>query len=67
MAVHVQPGQRVAAGAPLYRVESMKMEQVVTAPEEAVVIEVRGKPGQTLARGDVIVVLAPVAGPGKDV
>ena len=40
VAVHVQPGMRVAAGDPIAVLESMKMETTVTAPVAGVVVSV---------------------------
>lgn len=57
--VHVAPGDVVEAGTPLFRVESMKMEQEVTAPCRLTVAAVRGAAGSTLARGDRVLDLRP--------
>lgn len=62
--VLVRPGERVAAGAPLLRIESMKMEQVVAAPAPCMVSSVEGHAGESLPRGKVILTLAPL--PGDD-
>ncbi|MFM8385772.1 MAG: biotin/lipoyl-containing protein [Planctomycetia bacterium] len=53
--VSVAPGARVAAGAPLFIVEAMKMEYVVRATREVVVREVRRKAGEKVALGEVVV------------
>ncbi len=59
LALHVRQGQTVQEGDPLYRIESMKMEQVVSAPGAATVVEVAAEAGTTLARDQVVLRLGP--------
>ena len=54
VSIDVEPGQTVEPGEPLAIVEAMKMENVLRAEREAVVAEVRAKPGDSLALDDVI-------------
>lgn len=51
------PGDRVAAGATIAIVESMKMEIAVQAPAAGRLIEMRADPGRTLRAGDVLAVM----------
>jgi len=57
VAVHVEAGQRVAAGQPLGVLEAMKTEIGFEAPVGGVVTEVRARRGQQVAAGDVLVVI----------
>ncbi len=54
LAVSVEPGQRVAAGAILFVLESMKMEHVVEAPTAGVVDSVTVSVGDAVQSGDVL-------------
>jgi acetyl-CoA/propionyl-CoA carboxylase biotin carboxyl carrier protein len=63
VAVHAEAGTTVSAGTPLFVVEAMKMEHVVPAPADAVVTEVRVRPGQHVAVDEPLAVVAdPQAG-----
>lgn len=55
--VQVEPGQQVAAGAPLVVLEAMKMENQLKAPAAGVVGEVRVSAGATVEKGQVLVTL----------
>jgi biotin carboxyl carrier protein len=55
--VLVQPGDTVSEDAPLLIIESMKMEIPLTAPEDAVVKEIRVGEGQPIAEGEIVIVL----------
>jgi urea carboxylase len=56
--VLVKPGDRVAAGAPLAIVESMKTEIAVHAPAAGAVFEVfRGK-GSAVSAGEVLLAIS---------
>lgn len=55
--VLVAAGANVAAGAPLLRLEAMKMEQTIRAPSEARVREVRVTVGAMVGPGTVLLVL----------
>jgi 3-methylcrotonyl-CoA carboxylase alpha subunit len=61
-AVEVIEGQPVAAGARLVVVEAMKMEHVLTAPVGGVVRELRARPGATVAKDAVLLVVQPNGG-----
>lgn len=61
VAVHVEAGARVAAGAALVVLESMKMQNEITAPVEGVVQRVNCRTGDQVGFGDVIVEIAPHA------
>jgi len=51
VAVAVQPGQRVAAGDVLIRLEAMKMELPVRAPRDGTVIAVKCREGELVQPG----------------
>ncbi|QHE84431.1 acetyl/propionyl/methylcrotonyl-CoA carboxylase subunit alpha [Hydrogenophaga sp. BPS33] len=55
MAVHAQPGQAIARGAPLLVIESMKLEHTLSAPRAAVVANVLVMAGQQVAPGQLLV------------
>lgn len=55
--IDVADGDRVSAGQTLLAVEAMKMEAAVTAPFDAVVVEVRTKPGSEVRPGSALVIL----------
>jgi 3-methylcrotonyl-CoA carboxylase alpha subunit len=57
VAVHVQPGETVAAGQPLVALEAMKIEQTLAAPRAGRVRAVRCAPGDSVAGGAVLVEL----------
>jgi propionyl-CoA carboxylase alpha chain len=57
IAVHVEPGARVADGTVLMVIEAMKMEHTITAHADAVVTEVRFGAGDRVDAGDLLVVL----------
>jgi len=58
--VEVGPGTRVESGCCLLIMETMKMEIPIHAESAALVAEVRVAPGDQVAAGDVLVVLAPL-------
>ena len=53
--VHVVVGDTVARGRPLFAVEAMKMEYVVTADRDVVVSDVRRKAGDRVTIGERII------------
>jgi 3-methylcrotonyl-CoA carboxylase alpha subunit len=57
VAVHVRPGERVAAGQPLVALEAMKIEQALAAPRPGRVRAVRCAVGDSVAAGAVLVEL----------
>ncbi len=57
--VDVAEGQQVTAGARLLVLEAMKMEHVLTAPINGVVRELRARPGGTVERDNVLLVIDP--------
>jgi propionyl-CoA carboxylase alpha chain len=57
LAVHVTPGESVAAGQLLMIVEAMKMEHRITAPHAGVVGEVRARRGDQVSGGDLLAVI----------
>jgi acetyl-CoA/propionyl-CoA carboxylase biotin carboxyl carrier protein len=57
IAVDVAEGQQVTAGARLLVLEAMKMEHVLTAPVDGVVRELRARPGSTVERDTMLLVL----------
>ncbi|MGC4876946.1 biotin carboxylase N-terminal domain-containing protein [Micromonospora sp. DT43] len=62
--VHVQVGERVAAGDPLLTLEAMKLEHQVLAPTDGVVTELPVPAGGQVRTGAVLAVIdgSPVAG-----
>lgn len=60
IAVHVQPGQRVARGDVLLVIESMKMETAIAAGRDGVVQSIPVAVGQTFERNATLATLAPV-------
>ncbi|MGC9450011.1 MAG: biotin/lipoyl-containing protein [Oceanipulchritudo sp.] len=52
--VFVHEGQSVDAGAPLVILDAMKMENEIMAPKSGTVKKISVKPGQILAKGDLI-------------
>jgi acetyl-CoA/propionyl-CoA carboxylase biotin carboxyl carrier protein len=58
-AVEVADGQHVEAGARLVVVEAMKMEHALTAPIAGVVRELRARPGDTVAKDAVLLIVEP--------
>jgi acetyl-CoA/propionyl-CoA carboxylase, biotin carboxylase, biotin carboxyl carrier protein len=59
LAVHVQVGAAVDAGDPIATLEAMKMEHAVPASIRGRVAELNGRPGDQVARGDVLAVVEP--------
>ncbi|MGV8039437.1 MAG: biotin carboxylase N-terminal domain-containing protein [Thermoanaerobaculaceae bacterium] len=59
VAVHVAPGQAVAAGELLLVVESMKMQLEIRAPAAGTIAEVCVVAGQVLAGPDLLAVMTP--------
>ncbi len=57
VSIHVQPGDRVAAGQTLGVLEAMKMEIGFDAPVAGVVKEVRALKGQPIKAGEVLLVI----------
>ncbi|MDP9405584.1 MAG: biotin/lipoyl-binding protein, partial [Actinomycetota bacterium] len=63
VAVHVTPGQTVAAGDPLVTVEAMKLQHPVTAGHPGTVASVRVALGDQVDAGAVLVVVDPAPQP----
>jgi len=59
VAIHVTPGQPVAAGDPIATLEAMKMEHAVVAPIAGTVADIAAHAGDQVARGDVLAVVEP--------
>lgn len=57
--VRVQPGDRVAAGAPVVVIDAMKMQNEIPAQQGGVVREIRVGPGQAVAQNEPLVLLDP--------
>ena len=58
VAVHVEPGQQVAKGDALVVLSAMKMQNELTARDDATVKDVQVQPGQTVDQGQVLVTFA---------
>jgi biotin carboxyl carrier protein len=54
LAVHVATGKVVSPGDPIATLEAMKMEHAVLATIAGSVVEVRVRPGDQVARGQVL-------------
>ncbi|MFN8626968.1 MAG: carboxyl transferase domain-containing protein [Candidatus Binatia bacterium] len=61
LALHVRPGEQVAAGQLIGLLEAMKMEVAVHAPVAGAVKEVCVRAGQQVAAGDVLLVIEPAS------
>ncbi|MGH7406814.1 MAG: 5-oxoprolinase/urea amidolyase family protein [Candidatus Methylomirabilales bacterium] len=59
VAIHVREGEPVASGARLLTLSAMKMEHELTAPSAGTVAEIRVRPQQTVAVGDLLLRLDP--------
>ncbi|HUQ43312.1 MAG TPA: biotin carboxylase N-terminal domain-containing protein [Candidatus Limnocylindria bacterium] len=59
LAVHIAAGDRVEAGDPIATLEAMKMEHAVAATVAGTVTELAARPGDQVARGDVLAVVEP--------
>jgi acetyl-CoA/propionyl-CoA carboxylase biotin carboxyl carrier protein len=59
LAIHRAVGDRVEAGDPIATLEAMKMEHAVAAPFGGTVTELRARPADQVARGDVLAVVEP--------
>jgi biotin carboxyl carrier protein len=57
LAVMVTEGQQVPAGAPLLKIEAMKMETVVSAPSSGTVTSVMIKAGDSVTQGQTLMVI----------
>ncbi len=55
--VNVAPGAQVQRGQPLLVMESMKMEQTISAPKEGTVKTVQVQPGDSVTRGQTLIEL----------
>ncbi|MBR8743872.1 acetyl-CoA carboxylase biotin carboxyl carrier protein subunit, partial [Nocardiopsis sp. MG754419] len=55
--VDVEPGQTVAEGDPVVRLEAMKLEVVVRAPRGGIISDILVAPGQHLEPGSAMVVI----------
>ncbi len=66
VAVHVEPGQAVAAGDALVTVEAMKMQHAVTAGHPGTVASVRVALGDQVDAGAVLAVVDPTGAPPPD-
>ena len=58
-AVHAEPGQRIAAGAPVVVVEAMKMQHTIGAPGDGMVAQINVEPGDQVTSGAVLAVIEP--------
>jgi acetyl-CoA/propionyl-CoA carboxylase, biotin carboxylase, biotin carboxyl carrier protein len=59
LAVHAAVGQQVDATDPIATLEAMKMEHAVPTPIAGKIGELRARPGDQVARGDVLAVVEP--------
>ncbi len=59
LAVHAAVGQQVEPADPIATLEAMKMEHAVPTPIGGRISELRARPGDQVARGDVLAVVEP--------
>ncbi|HXG25640.1 MAG TPA: biotin carboxylase N-terminal domain-containing protein [Candidatus Binatia bacterium] len=59
LAVHASAGQSIDATDPIATLEAMKMEHAVATPIAGRVAEIRARPGDQVARGDVLAIVEP--------
>jgi biotin carboxyl carrier protein len=59
LAVHVAVGGSVDPADPIVTLEAMKMEHAVAATIRGRIAELRARPGDQVARGDVLAVVEP--------
>lgn len=59
LTVDAEVGARVAEGATLVTLESMKMEMPITTPIAGTVVRVGVEPGDLVSEGDLIAEVAP--------
>ena len=59
LAVHGEAGQAVGAGDPIATLEAMKMEHAVPSPIAGRIVELAARPGDQVARGDLLAVVEP--------
>lgn len=57
LSIHVQAGDQVEAGQVVITMESMKMQMVLHAPADGIVVRVETEPGKTVAKGDILVAM----------
>jgi biotin carboxyl carrier protein len=57
LSVQVGIGDRVARGQTLVILEAMKMKNAIRSPYDGVVLEIKARPDQTVAHGDLLVQL----------
>ncbi len=57
--MRVAPGDRIATGATVATIESMKMVHSLSAPSDGTVSEVLCSPGDVVAQGERLIVIAP--------
>ena len=57
--VHATTGSSVDAGDPIVTLEAMKMEHVVAAPIPGTIAELRVRPAEQVARGDLLAIVEP--------
>jgi glutaconyl-CoA decarboxylase len=55
LSVEVSHGDRVSRGQTLVILEAMKMKNAIKSPYDGVVLEIRVRPDQTVAHGDLLV------------
>ena len=59
LAVHASVGRALEAADPIATLEAMKMEHAVPTPIAGTLAELRARPGDQVARGDVLAVVEP--------
>jgi acetyl-CoA/propionyl-CoA carboxylase biotin carboxyl carrier protein len=59
LAVHVAEGGSVESADPIVTLEAMKMEHAVVTPFAGRIVELRARPGDQVARGDLLAVVEP--------
>jgi 3-methylcrotonyl-CoA carboxylase alpha subunit len=59
VAVHKEPGDRVARGEPVLTIESMKLQTVLSAPRDGVIATIVRAAGESFEKDEIVATLEP--------
>jgi glutaconyl-CoA decarboxylase len=57
LSINVEVGDKVKAGQPVLILEAMKMENILNAPSDGTVKEIKVAPGANANQGDLLIVI----------